>query len=83
MRAIAQDHLTHISQILHGLNEMEETINHVNPGNGLNAQLHSKLPITTCVDELIGYAVDEIGGVWNFLPATTEQANAWENRDKE
>jgi hypothetical protein len=51
---------------------VDETLPEDN-GPGLNVMLDNKLPLISDCEELIGFAVDEIGGVWSFQPATNEE----------
>lgn len=75
------EHLTAIGQILEGLNKLEGLVNFDHQSPGMNALLAAKLPIISDCDELLGFAVDEIGGIWSFLPATPEDVAEWNNKN--
>jgi hypothetical protein len=66
------EQLTKIAQIIDGLNKIEGEVGYDSDSPGMNAMLPYKIPIVNDDEELLGFAVDEIGGVYSFLPATNE-----------
>lgn len=74
---IYEDQANQIGLMIKGLNAMEDTVRQLNPGTGLNAQLTDQLPVTSDMDELLGFMEDQIGGVWGFRTATVDECKTY------
>jgi hypothetical protein len=79
---VYEEQMKQIAIIVSGLNSLEDGLTHTGVGTGLNAQLAGKIEITSDTDDLLGYAIDEVGGVYGFRSADDTEIKSYRERKK-